>query len=146
MQEGHHHYGQLGIRDILKKLKVVSNFCWPFPSSPRLSFVFYEKPFVIQYFYSGCVVLLGIACNIYAKHRPHTGSSNSGSSRKSSAASNQPSWGEALSSAFTSCYTVIPNYVCPDTTSTYQYINLLIFLNIFIVYLIVTYYNILIQL
>uniref|UniRef100_A0A6M2DZ47 Adenosine 3'-phospho 5'-phosphosulfate transporter 2 n=1 Tax=Xenopsylla cheopis TaxID=163159 RepID=A0A6M2DZ47_XENCH len=35
-----------------------------------LSFVFFNKPFTMQYVWSGCIVLLGIYLNMYSKRNP----------------------------------------------------------------------------
>ncbi|XP_076271600.1 adenosine 3'-phospho 5'-phosphosulfate transporter 2 [Rhynchophorus ferrugineus] len=68
--------GYLGIQVVLTLVRTTGAFAAVTVTTMRkavtivISFIFFSKPFTIQYLWSGCVVVLGIYLNLYSKKHP----------------------------------------------------------------------------
>lgn len=117
-----------------------------------LSFIFFEKPFVIQYVWSGMIVVLGIFANFYAREQQKRSKNSISQSRINDLDS---------SHSINSSKGLFLNYVYPqievfykkisllfviDNSNSAGYIKLLAILNIIVILAIIYYYNILLNL
>ncbi|XP_030767453.1 adenosine 3'-phospho 5'-phosphosulfate transporter 2 [Sitophilus oryzae] len=68
--------GYLGIQVVLTLVRTTGAFAAVTVTTMRkavtiiISFIFFSKPFTMQYFWSGCVVVFGIYINLYSKKHP----------------------------------------------------------------------------
>jgi len=68
--------GYLGIQVVLTLVRTSGAFAAVTVTTMRkavtivISFVFFSKPFTIQYLWSGCIVVIGIYINLYSKKHP----------------------------------------------------------------------------